>query len=242
MSKLTLVLFAFLLSNQALGQETIELRELKAQVEKLENLAKELKTRIVKLEEEKMNPAIPLVPLAVKTEVKSQDSPNSKLVLSGKAYFGYLEGFRKETPGTFDLFRGYFGGSYQISPRVSLKFTTDMAAKRLNGNGPFSVVLKKMFLDYQFSKNHRLMIGQIDLPWVVNCEDIQGFRFIGKCFSEEEGFYSSADLGIGLKGRFRNGILNYHFDFVNGNNWTAPETNRSKDFHALITLVPFMRS
>jgi hypothetical protein len=227
----------------ASGQENTEVSQIKSQIKILEDALNQLKARVAKLEGNTAGPGTVAVvrtqPAAVITENK-KETP-SKLIFSGKAYFGYMDGFRAESPGGFDLYRGYFGGAYQISSKLSFKFTTDMAARRMDGTGPFSIVLKKMFLDYQFSPNHRLMVGQIDLPWVVNCEDVQGFRFIGKCFSEEEGYYSSADLGVGLKGQFKSGVVKYHLDLVNGTNWTAPEADRSKDVHVLVTLTPFAR-
>jgi hypothetical protein len=249
--KLVLLACAFLLAPFALAQQSSakpadDVETLKARLDEMQKTITDMQAKLAELEKRKAAAPASANSETVKTETAKPSTDTKKeagkLTFSGKAYLGYMDGFRPDSPARFDLFRGYFGGVYQMSPKVSLNFTMDMAARRQDSTGPFAVVLKKMFLNYQFAKNHQLMFGQIDLPWVVFLEDTQGFRFIGKTFVEEEGYLSSADLGMAVKGSFAKGVLRYQINVANGVNWTAVENDSAKDMHGLLVLTPFARS
>ncbi len=166
-------------------------------------------------------------------------APEKKPEISVKAYLGYQDGFSATTPRVFDLYRGYIGLSYRISPKVFFSATLDTAARR-DEQGFFEVVLKHMFLDYTFRQNHQLQFGQSNVSWVPYMEDLVGDRFIQRSFTESEGYEKSTDMGFVVKGSLLNNALRYHASFINGNGWNRVESNRGKDIQARLTLFPLL--
>lgn len=144
-------------------------------------------------------------------------------------------------PNAFDIYRGYFGFSYRLTPRLTFSAMMDAAAKR-NEMGYFDVVLKNLFLDFEYFNGHHLQLGQANVSWVPYMENLVGDRYIQRSFTEEEGYNTSTDMGLMFKGALAKNRFQYHAGLVNGNGWHRPETNQHKDAQGRLTFVPFAQS
>ncbi|MFN7182100.1 MAG: porin [Planctomycetota bacterium] len=103
----------------------------------------------------------------------------------------------------------------------------------------FKVLLKHGYIAYTGFKDVEITFGQADLPFVPFWEGKYGRRYQGPIFVDREGYITSTDLGIGVKGNFFEKFMEYHLTFVNSEGWTTPEANKYKSFDGRITLNPF---
>ena len=209
-------------------------------LERVENVKKEAK--------EEVNEAKKEIVADAKKELKLPEWL-SRTKIGGKAYLQYryeLKDSNKDM-NDFDVTRFYFTVESDLQDRVSMKMTTDMypRVKSSDGKdsteGDYEVRLKHGFLtfkDYPF-KDLNILFGQADLPWVPYEEDLWGYRVQGTIFPDREGLLTSTDLGIGVKGKLFNEILDLHLALVNGEGWNDPEQNKYKDFQGRLTFRPF---
>jgi hypothetical protein len=166
--------------------------------------------------------------------------------VSGKIYLDYsITSVPVETSeNAFDISRVYLTFKSKLADNVDARVTTDM--KRFSAtteadtiNGYLGTYIKYAYLEMtDVIPTATLLIGQHGLPWVGFSEKVWGFRYVAKSFSDEEGKLTSADLGLGVKGKVLDKQVEYAASFVNGTGYKAEETNPDKDLEARVSVSP----
>ncbi len=157
---------------------------------------------------------------------------------SGVTYFDYTYDLTEDTANDagFGLKRVYFTYKQDLSENMSYKFQTDVGQlevgnfdddDQLDGTKKtqFVAYLKKAQLDWKTSYG-KLTFGMQGMNVFNVIEKTWGFRFLEKTPMDLNKFSSSADIGIGYSGKYRD--LNYSFMYTNGCGYKKSENDKYK--------------
>jgi hypothetical protein len=113
-----------------------------------------------------------------------------------KVFWNYHYDFSQNATKTsaFQLDRSYFGYKYAFSKDISAKITFDVGSN--TGGSAYTAYLKAAQLDWKVASGVKLSMGLIGMKQFNDQEDFWGYRYIFKSFQDENGFGSSADLGV----------------------------------------------
>ncbi|MCP4228550.1 MAG: hypothetical protein GY771_00175 [bacterium] len=131
---------------------------------------------------------------------------------------------------TFDAGREY---TYSLTQNLDNSYTLNKTKER------FGVYVKYAYLDVgDLIPSHHLQGGMIATPWICYEDKIWGWRAVRKSVLDENKYTNSADLGIGIKGKFVDGLIDHHFTFTNGEGYKNPETFMGKDVEYRLSFFP----
>ena len=94
----------------------------------------------------------------------------------------------------FELKRAYLGYQYAFSEAISAKVTLDVGDN--SGGSAYTAYLKTAQLDWKVDSSVKLSMGLIGMKQFNDQEKFWGYRYIFKSFQDQNGYGSSADLGI----------------------------------------------
>lgn len=171
--------------------------------------------------------------------------------ISGWVFFDYAYLFSSKGPlaeehgrgwNLFQFRRAYFTLDHKFSENFMFRFRTD--ADREDSEKA-RLFLKNLYLEWShLVPNAKLYIGMISTPAKELSEPVWGYRGVEKTlidvFKQETGQsidFSSADVGVGLKGKFGRRWF-YDAVFVNGAGYTHPEGDKYKKLAALVGVSP----
>lgn len=157
-------------------------------------------------------------------------------------------GLGGQSPNRFDLGRVYLNFRMPVGDRGSMRITTDMY-QNTGGGGYYAgwaVRLKYAYFEYDAT---RTLFGVEGMPVNARIGMIQSFvvehvdsywpRWMSPDALETHGFFASADLGLGSTVTLPRRRGEVYATIVNGNGYTAAETDRFKDVAARFTWTPF---
>jgi len=160
-------------------------------------------------------------------EVKEEFKPNGKPLFT--VYWNYHADLTKDASKTsaFELKRTYLGYSYKFSENISAKITLDVGSN--DGGSAYTAYLKAAQLDWKVASGVKLSMGLIGMKQFKDQEKFWGYRYIFKSFQDQNGFGSSADLGINAEFKLSN-RLTANFIIFNGEGYkkTQDEDGRQK--------------
>ena len=127
-------------------------------------------------------------------EAKEEFKPNGKPLFD--IHWNYHTDLSEnaEKTSAFELKRAYLGYSYNFSKTISAKITFDVGNN--DEGSAYTAFLKAAQLDWKVSSAIKLSMGLIGMKQFKDQEKIWGYRYIFKSFQDQNGFGSSADLGI----------------------------------------------
>ncbi len=163
---------------------------------------------------------------------------DSKLKLSGKAFLGFTQnddGAGAKTIGG-NLDRFYMQAEYYTGIWKA-RFTTDIHHESTLGKEQ-NVYLKYAFLEGKFSEAATLRLGLSHTPWIDYEQHLWKHRFVAKVTSDHFKLDSSADNGIGLKGKLADGMVNYWVTATSGNGYGVAKKTGALDFNSRISITP----
>ncbi|NEW79217.1 MAG: hypothetical protein GZ086_07265 [Gelidibacter sp.] len=137
-----------------------------------------------------------------------------------KVFWNYHYDFTQNATKTsaFELDRSYLGYKYNFSKDISAKITFDAGSN--TGGSEYTAFLKIAQLDWKVANGVKLSMGLIGLKQFNDQEDFWGYRYLFKSFQDQNGFGSSADLGI--NGEFAiTKNLKANFFLINGEGFRA---------------------
>lgn len=153
-----------------------------------------------------------------------------------------------KSPNRFDLGRVYLNFRMPAGERGSMRITTDMY-QNTGGGGYYagwSVRLKYAYFQYDVT---RALFGVSGMPMNARIGMIQNFvvehvdsywpRWMSQDALETHGFFASADVGLGTTVTLPRRRGEFYSTVVNGNGYTAAETDRFKDIAARFSWTPF---
>ena len=126
-------------------------------------------------------------------EAKEEFKPNGKPLFD--IHWNYHTDLSEnaEKTSAFELKRAYLGYSYKFSKTISAKITFDVGSDDVSA---YTAYLKAAQLDWEVSPAVKLSMGLIGMKQFKDQEKFWGYRYIFKSFQDQNGFGSSADLGI----------------------------------------------
>lgn len=131
-----------------------------------------------------------------------------------------------------DVKRFYLEFGWKVDDIWSAKIVTDIGDK---GTKRYDVFVKKAYLEAKFSPMAVLQIGSTDQPWIPFVEGLYGYRYLENTQVDRQGFGTSADWGVHLKG---GDTFEYSVAVVNGRGYSDPTRSGSVDFEGRISFKP----
>ena len=147
----------------------------------------------------------------------------------------------------FDIGRAYLNFRMPAGDRGSIRITTDVFQQAPSAfYSGWAIRLKYGFFQYEFTKNLAgveglTAAGRLGMLQTVIIEHVETFwpRWMGNSPVETHGFFSSADVGVSGLFTLPKRWGEIYTTIVNGNGYTAAETDRFKDVAARVSLTPF---
>jgi hypothetical protein len=132
---------------------------------------------------------------------------------------------------SFDIRRIYLGYDYNFTERFSAQL---LLAHEGNNDvsGNRTVYLKTANLRWKnLFKGTDVVIGQQPTPaFALVTEQIYGYRFLEKTIADMRGLAPSNDVGVGLQGKYKDGMVGYNV-LVGNNTGAKPEIDNFKRFY-----------
>lgn len=155
-----------------------------------------------------------------------------------KVYWNYHADLTTDAAQTsaFDIKRTYFGYKYKLSKNISTKITFDVGKN--DGGSAYTAFLKIAQLDWKVADGVKLSMGMIGMKQWNDQEHFWGYRYFFKSFQDQNGFGSSADVGINAEFKL---AKNLKFDFliVNGGGYKKlQDDNGYQKFGADLVFTP----
>lgn len=236
-----IVVTGLLLSSIAFfGQSSFDdrLKRLEDEIKALKEENKVLKQKMEEMEEKSVS-----APGAV---VAKEEKPLPKMQFKVTSFLGYsydLTDAAKDK-NSFEVSRFYLYWLGDLVDNWKFRATLDAGVRNADSAATdrkdFKVLLKHGYISYAGFKDIEIFFGLADLGWVGYWDGKYGRRYQGSIFVDREGYITSTDLGIGIKGSFFDKHLEYHLSLVNSEGWTTPEANKYKSFNGRITFNPFI--
>lgn len=230
-----------------LGQSSFDdrLKRLEEEIKALKEENKALKQKIEEIEKKKME--VPTIQKEVVKEVLKEEKIQTypKMEFKVTSYLGYSYNLTDSAKdkNSFEISRFYLYWLGSLKENWKFRATLDAGIRNADSANTdrkdFKVLLKHGYIAYAGFKDTEIIFGMADLPWVSFWEGKYGRRYQGTIFVDREGYITSTDLGIGIKGSFFDKFVEYHLALVNSEGWTQPEANKYKSFDGRITLNPF---
>jgi len=135
--------------------------------------------------------------------------------------------------------RAYLTVQYKADDVWSMKLTADAAHNSSKTSGKKTeVFIKNAFVKGAFAPAANFTIGVIGTPWIGYENKLDGHRYITKAYTDTKGFDSSADAGVGLSGKFADGMVGYAVAVVNGKGYGDIGESNAVDYNSRIGIYP----
>jgi len=134
--------------------------------------------------------------------------------------------------------RAYFTAKYYFNNDWMMRLTTDIGHESSLGKKQ-NVYLKYAYLEGKLvGKAAVLRLGQSHTPWIDYEQGLWKHRYVAKVMSDTYKFDTSADLGLGLKGKVADGIVDYFVTATNGSGYGNGARNAGADYSARLGFHP----
>jgi len=171
------------------------------------------------------------------SELTLQNKQSEDVTVGGLLFFRFQKYLANGTkPANFDIDRAYINIMKRIDGNANFRLTLDAA--RLNTTTLDTQKSSQQLFDFvkyayveipvKLKEAETVVkIGQQQTVWIDWDEKILDTRFIAKSFVDNEGLMPSADMGIGVSGKFGKSDVDYQATVMNGTG-LVPETDSSK--------------
>lgn len=156
--------------------------------------------------------------------------------------YGYtVDGIEGSKYDKFDLERMYLTMKAQLGDQWKLQMTADVYRNTAAGTyySGLGIRLKFGFLDYTPYSSLSIKAGMIPGPFNSVVESLWKYRGVAATANDKYGYVQTADLGVSVAYTLPSKYGEIAAYMFNGNGFTAPETNPSKDFVLRATINPF---
>ena len=119
--------------------------------------------------------------------------------------------------------RAYLTAKYSFNDDWMMRITTDVHL-----DSGLSKKNNNIFLKYAYVQGKLygdavvLRLGQSHTPWIDHEEHLWAHRYASPVFIDKHGFEASSDLGIGLKGKLADGLVQYWVTETDGAGYSHP--------------------
>jgi hypothetical protein len=180
-------------------------------------------------------------------------TPTLPFDFSGVLYASYQSGGSKTERRTsqqnrFDLDRAYLNFRAPAGDHMSIRVTTDVYQQRDSTRDQYyrgwAVRLKYAYAQYDYIRGPGLelkavaRLGMLHTP-IIDYEEQFWPRGIAQTAVEQNGYFSSSDLGFATLVTMPNRWGELYGGVYNGSGYTSRENDRFKDYGARLTITPF---
>ncbi len=184
------------------------------------------------------------VPTAFAGGIAIDNDDEGKLTLSSKFFINAtqkkttINGVNTARSTGLALDRAYISVGYKINDVWSMKVTTDATLNTAATGKKTEVFIKNAFIKAAFAPEAVFTIGVIGTPWIGYENGLDGHRYIVKAYTDTHGLDSSADAGVGLAGKFADGLIGYALAVVNGKGYGDITSTDTVDFNSRLGFYP----
>jgi hypothetical protein len=179
-------------------------------------------------------------------------APRLPFAFSGVLYLNYQYGgpSGKRSENKFDLARAYLNFRASAGERDSIRVTLDVFQQTDESRDEYyrgwTMRVKYGYLQHDLirsSGDGLRAFARLGLVQTVMIEKEEQYwnRGLSSVAEELEGYFSSADAGVGFGIALPNKVGEVYATIMNGNGYASRETDRFKDFQARVTLTPWER-
>jgi len=135
--------------------------------------------------------------------------------------------------------RAYFTAKYSFNDDWMMRLTTDMGTETALGKQQ-NIYVKYAYAEGKLAGDAAVLrVGQSHTPWIDYEQGLWKHRYVAKVMSDQYGFDTSADLGMGLKGKLMDGTVGYFATVTNGTGYSnGTRTTTGRDLSARIGFYP----
>jgi len=135
--------------------------------------------------------------------------------------------------------RAYLTAKYSFNNDWMMRFTGDVGREASLGKKQ-NFYLKYAYVEGKLAgKAAVLRVGQSHTPWIDYEQHLWKHRYVAKVMSDQYGFDTSADLGMGLKGKLMDGQVAYWATVTNGTGYgNGSRSTTGRDLSARIGFYP----
>lgn len=166
-------------------------------------------------------------PLAAQTQTSQAPQVTVGGVVYGQFLYQLKDSLGAGHQNQFSIQRAYVNVVGRFSGGIQTRVTTDIAP---TGAGNQQIRLKYAFLAWtpaQSSLTYKF--GLLQTPYVEWEEALWDYRMQGTIPVDRHGYMSSADVGVGVDGRWNNEQVNAQFAIFNGEGYSGGTGDNRKD-------------
>lgn len=180
--------------------------------------------------------------------------PVPTVKVGGVLYGHYGLHLADGTPNDFDLDRAYLTATSAIGSTLSVRLTVDadrikeQTATLADGSEltlpqdtKTRVYVKYAWLEVKTPVGVKVRAGMIDTPWAPYADKLWGHRYVSRPMSDENGFVSTSDLGVGVFGQHGGGLVDWQAVVINGEGYAKLEIDAGKTIQGRITVDPLAK-
>ena len=135
--------------------------------------------------------------------------------------------------------RAYFTAKYYFNDAWMMRITLDAGNDQTIGGKKQNVFLKAAYLEGKLVGNALdLRVGQSHTPWIDYEQSLWKHRYASQVMTDRYKFDDSFDLGLGLKGKLADGLIQYFITETNGTGYGNAARRGSVDLNTRIGLYP----
>jgi len=165
-------------------------------------------------------------------------------VVKGKVFFDYgskvvtkANGTKTTTSGG-NITRTYLTVKHKLDDVWSARVTFDSSLNTKTTGKKNEVFLKYANLTGKFMPELNVKLGLIETPWIGYEDKLGKHRYISKSYVDKQKFDHSADAGLGVFGKFSDGLVSYDVVIVNGTGYGDTTRTNGQDINARIGFAP----
>ena len=187
---------------------------------------------------------------------------SEKLTIEGLGYIRYwyeiqdgngeTEGESEPRKNSFELWRFYAGLKSTLSSWLRLRFTIDVGPEKeqttsenqghthkVQGENSYQLFVKYAWIDFMIAQGLNIRAGILEFPLHEFIDNLWGYRFVAKNAGEENGLWSSADLGAYLGFEIPDGIGSLKVGVANGAGYkNALDVDSAKELWVYMMFSP----
>ena len=177
--------------------------------------------------------AVALVALSA-TAVAAQTPAPPQTTVAGVVYTQYQYTDAAVHTNTFDVTRAYVNVLGRFANGITTRLTTDILP---NAGGNQTIRLKYAFAAWTpTGSSLTYKLGMIHTPFVDYEETLWDYRMQGAIAVDRNGAMTSADIGVGVDGKWNNDQVNGQFVIVNGEGYSGGTGDFHKDVEARVSV------
>jgi len=135
--------------------------------------------------------------------------------------------------------RAYFTGKYFFDDNWMMRITLDAGNDQSLTGKKQNVFLKAAYVEGKLAGDAAVLrLGQSHTPWIDYEQGLWKHRYVAQVMTDVYKFDDSFDLGVGLKGKLADGLVQYFVTETNGSGYSTATRTNAVDLNSRIGIYP----